>query len=38
MIKADVGREISAIVEDANLLRKARTINVPVIRFAKKTA
>ena len=35
VVKADVGRWIAALIEDSKRLRKARTISVPVIRFAK---
>lgn len=38
VVRAEVGRKISALVEDSSRLRKARTINVPVIRFVGKTA
>ena len=38
VVKADVGRRISALIEDSKELRKARTISVPVIRFAEKIA
>ena len=38
VVKADVGRRIAALIEDSERWRKARTISVPVIRFAKKVA
>lgn len=38
VVKADVGRRISALVEDAPRLRKARTMSVPVMRFARRIA
>ena len=38
VVKADVGRRISALIEDSKRLRKARTISVPVMRFAKEIA
>ena len=38
VVRADVGREIAALIEDSSRLRKARTMSVPVIRFAKKIA
>ena len=38
VVKADVGRRISALIEDSKELRKARTMSVPVIRFAKEVA
>jgi YgiT-type zinc finger domain-containing protein len=38
VVQADVGRAIAALVEDSKQLRKARTIAVPVIKFAEKAA
>ncbi len=38
VVRADVGRWIMALIEDSKRLRKARTISVPVIKFAKKVA
>jgi len=38
VVKADVGLRIAALIEDFRQLRKARTIRVPVIRFARKIA
>jgi len=38
VVKADVGRRIAALIEDSKRLRKARTMSVPVIKFAKKIA
>jgi YgiT-type zinc finger domain-containing protein len=38
VVKADVGRTIAALVEDSRRLRKARTISVPVIRYAAEVA
>jgi len=38
VVKADVGRWIAALIEDSKRLRKARTIRVPVIKFAKEIA
>jgi len=38
VVQADVGRAIAAVVEDSNQLRKARTITVPVIKFAADAA
>jgi len=38
VVRADVGRWIRALIEDSKRLRKARTISVPVIKFAKKVA
>lgn len=37
-VKADVGRFIAALVGDWKQLRKARTMSVPVIRFAREVA
>lgn len=36
VVKADVGRWLAALVEDPKRLQKARTISVPVVRFAKE--
>jgi len=38
VVKAEVGRQIAALIEDSKRLRKARTISVPVINFAKQIA
>jgi YgiT-type zinc finger domain-containing protein len=38
VVKADVGRGITALLEDSKRLRKARTMSVPVIKFAKEVA
>lgn len=38
VVKADVGQGIAALIQDSGLLRKARTMSVPVIRFVKKIA
>ncbi|MCI0490536.1 MAG: YgiT-type zinc finger protein [Blastocatellia bacterium] len=38
VVKADVGRQIAALLENPDRLRKARTMKVPVIRFAKEVA
>jgi len=38
VVQADVGRAIAALVEDSKQLRKARTIAVPVIKFAGEAA
>ena len=38
VVKADVGRSIAALVGNSKRLRKARTMNVPVIRFAREVA
>lgn len=38
VVKADVGRLIAALIEDSKRLRKARTISVPIIKFAKEVA
>lgn len=38
VVKADVGRSIAALVGDSKRLRRARTMNVPVIRFAREVA
>jgi YgiT-type zinc finger domain-containing protein len=36
VVKADIGREIAALIADPDRLRKARTMSVPVIHFAKE--
>ena len=38
VVKANVGRSVAALIEDSKRLRKARTMSVPVIRFAKEIA
>ncbi len=38
VVKADIGQSIAALVGDSRRLRKARTISVPVIRFARGVA
>jgi YgiT-type zinc finger domain-containing protein len=38
VVKADVGRRISALVEDSRRLQQARTISVLVMRFAGEIA
>jgi len=38
VVKADVGRRISALVEDPKKLRRARTMSVPVMKLARETA
>ena len=38
VVKADVGRWITALIEDSKRLRRARTISVPVIKFANEVA
>ncbi len=38
VVKADVGRWIAALIEDSKRLRKARTMSVPIIKFAKEIA
>ena len=38
VVNADVGRRLSVLVEDPKQMRKARTISVPVMRFARETA
>ena len=38
VVKADVGRSIAALVGDSKRLRKARTMSVPVIKFAREVA
>ena len=36
VVKADIGRFIAALFEDMKRLQKARTMNVPVLSFAKE--
>ena len=38
VVKADVGRQIATLIENARRLRKAKTISVPLIRYAKEVA
>lgn len=38
VVKAEVGQLIAALAGNATLSRKARTIPVPVIRFARQVA
>jgi len=36
VVRADVGRLIAGLLEDAKRLRKARTMSVPVLSFAEE--
>jgi YgiT-type zinc finger domain-containing protein len=38
VVKADIGARLADFLERSKRLRKARTIRVPVIRFAEKIA
>jgi YgiT-type zinc finger domain-containing protein len=38
VVKADVGQSVAALLGDLKLVRRARTIAVPVIRFAREVA
>ena len=38
VVRAEVGRQIARILEDSKRLRRARTLSVPVIHFAKEVA
>ncbi len=38
VVKADVGRQLTTLIENFKRLRKERTINVPVIRYVKEVA
>jgi YgiT-type zinc finger domain-containing protein len=38
VVKAEVGRQIASLTENAKRWRKARIMSVPVIRFAKEVA
>jgi len=38
IVKADVGRQLAILIENLKRLRKAKTINVPVIRYAEEVA
>ena len=38
VVQADVGRRISALLEDPKKLRKARTRSVPVMKLAREIA
>ena len=37
-VKADVGRELAALIQNRKRLPKRKTISVPVLRYAKKVA
>ena len=38
VVKAEVGQAISTLIDDSKHRRKARTMSVPVLRFARKIA
>ncbi len=38
VVKAEVGRAISALIENSKRRRRARTMRVPVLRFAQQIA
>lgn len=38
VVRANIGRLIAVLLEDAKRLRKARTISVPVLSFAEEIA
>ena len=38
VLKAEVGQAISTLIDDSKRRRKARTMSVPVLRFAQKIA
>ena len=38
VVKADVGRQVAALLEDSKHRRTARTISVPVIRYTREVA
>jgi YgiT-type zinc finger domain-containing protein len=38
VVRADVGRWIASLADDARRLRRARTISVPVVRFVDDVA
>ena len=38
VVNAEVGRKIEALMGDTKQLQKARTISIPVIRFAQEAA
>jgi YgiT-type zinc finger domain-containing protein len=38
VVKAEVGRQIAALIEDSKRRRKTRTMSVPVVRFSKQIA
>lgn len=38
VVRADVGRRVAELIEDSERLRGARTLRVPVIKYAKKIA
>ena len=38
VVRADVGQQLATLIENFKRLRKAKTINVPVIRYIKEVA
>ena len=38
IVKADVGRQLAALIQNLKRLPKRRTISVPVVRYAKEVA
>jgi YgiT-type zinc finger domain-containing protein len=38
VVKADVGRQLATLIENFKRSRKAKTISVPVLRYAKEVA
>ena len=38
VVRADVGQQLATLIENFKRLRKAKTINVPVIRYVKEVA
>lgn len=38
VVKADVGRGIAALIQDSKKLKRAKVMNVPVIKFEREVA
>jgi len=38
IVKADVGRQLSSLIQNLSRLPKTKTISVPVVRYAKEVA
>jgi YgiT-type zinc finger domain-containing protein len=38
IVKADVGRQLTSLIQNLNRLPKRKTMTVPVVRFAKEVA
>ena len=38
LVKADVGRGIAALIQDSKKLKRAKVMNVPIIKFEREVA